>query len=144
MILNRVSKKTDKALNCSLTPSPGVCPYVAWWNGDGSGQINYPEDRSAVVVSFMEVLGEIRDPDRGLSRGCTGMVTRLCASNERSAYQIRYIKRAGDYASQLNDRRKSGSEIRVKGRTGFAVVCRFKRISTGLSPNPILVKSGFF
>ena len=57
--------------------------------------IDYPRDRGTVVVSFMEVLGEIKDQDPGPS-------VRVHGDGYVVVHYPRYMKRAGDYALQLS------------------------------------------
>jgi hypothetical protein len=56
--------------------------------------IDYPRDRGTVVVSFMEVLGEIKDQDPGPS-------VRVHGDGYVIVHYPRYMKRTGDYALQL-------------------------------------------
>lgn len=57
--------------------------------------IDYPRDRATVVVSFMEVPGEIKDQDPGPS-------LRIHGDGYVIVHYPRYMKRAGDYALQLS------------------------------------------
>jgi hypothetical protein len=57
--------------------------------------IDYPRDRGTVVVSFTEVLGEIKDQDPGPS-------LRIHGDGYVAVHYPRYMKRAGDYALQLS------------------------------------------
>jgi hypothetical protein len=63
--------------------------------------IDYPRDRGTVVVSFMEVLGEIKDQDPGPS-------VRVHGDGYVIVHYPRYMKRAGDYALQLSPQEMEG------------------------------------
>ena len=63
--------------------------------------IDYPRDRGTVVVSFMEVLGEIKDQDPGPS-------VRVHGDGYVIVHYPRNMKRAGDYALQLSPQEMEG------------------------------------
>jgi hypothetical protein len=63
--------------------------------------IDYPRDRDTVVVSLMEVLGEIKDQDPGPS-------VRVHGDGYVIVHYPRYMKRAGDYGLQLSPQEMEG------------------------------------